>query len=158
MKLIRSIARRIRRRCEDFVNSTESIGYDFHKQPDLACMCAVASFALHEALKRRGIRSKVISGKYYSSPKYRKGDVIGNWGMTHCWLEVDDKIVDITATQFFNVTSKVYIVSNSNEKYRAVQEVTDYGFLRDWGCQRPSPKLSKKLIGRKHFALDMPTE
>jgi hypothetical protein len=150
MKLIRSIARRIRKRCEDFACSKESNGHDFHDNEDLSCMCAVASFALHEALKRRGIRSKVIKGCYYLSPKSQKNDDMGTLGMTHCWLEVDDKIVDITATQF-DVTPKVYIVSNRNQKYRVIQEVTDYDFLRDWGCQRPSPKLSKKLIGRKHF-------
>lgn len=150
MKLIRTIASRIRRRCEAFVRSPESTEYDFHGKSGLKCMCAVASFALHEALKKRGVSSKVIKGSYYLSPKDQNGDAFSRLGMAHCWLEVDKKIVDITATQF-DVTPKVYIVSRMNRKYRAVQEVKDYDLLWNWGNQRPSPILSKKLIGRKHF-------
>lgn len=137
MKNLRVIALGVRKKCEKFALSNASINYDFHNQNDLACMCAVASFVLAEALRKNGIKCNVLYGKFHLPKR--------NWGSEHCWVEVGRKIVDITATQFQDLP-KVYIVSNKSGQYRGGVVQNNYDQFDSWGGQMPTPLVSQKIL------------
>ena len=132
---VKQIATRIRRKCELFANSEHAADYDFYKNKSLACMCAVASFALHEALKRKNIPSKVVHGRF----EYKFSH--------HCWVELQDKnktIVDITATQF-GIKDKVHIPQKNDDRFIFKRYVEEKN-MRDWAGQRPSVKTTEKIL------------
>lgn len=130
--IVKQIASQVRSACEGFVNSHESFDYDFHGQDDLCCMCAVASMALKKALEREGIHSDLVVGEYD--------------GFCHCWLEWQNYIVDITATQF-NLKRKIHIVSTNTKLYNKI-EVNPSEF-KDWPhTQKPNDKVVKYILER----------
>lgn len=133
-KKIISIAEAVRMRCEVFAESSQSGDYDFHKQRDLACMCAVASFALHTALKRNGIKTRVAYGQFD--------------GMDHCWIEYRDLIIDITATQFG--MSRIHVVNKHNAMYQKEKTFDKYSRFFHWEGQAATPSLTRKILGIKY--------
>ncbi len=71
---------------------------------DLSGACGYASYGLHKVLPE----SELVMGIY-------KGE-------THAWVELGDKIIDITATQF-DIRDKVYIVKKGgkrSENYKSI--------------------------------------
>ncbi len=66
--------------------------------------CGMASYLLHWKLASLGICSTPITGKYDN--------------ITHCWIIVDNQILDITATQF-GPTEEVSVTSILNPRYVA---------------------------------------
>lgn len=80
MKTITQIAREVRSKAESYADEH---GYS----EDLGGMCAVASAALHFRLLQNGYKSRIV----WTSANRR---------CTHCFVEVNKKIVDITASQF----------------------------------------------------------
>ena len=60
---------------------------------DLEGACASASYVLWKHLRKQGYDADFIMGSYH--------------GFNHCWVEIEDRILDITATQF-GVRKKVY--------------------------------------------------
>jgi hypothetical protein len=137
MQKIRSIARIVRKKCEAFAKSEASKNCDFHNQEDLSCMCAVASFVLAEALRENGLECNVVHGNFYLNGCYRS---------EHCWVEVKNKIVDITATQFKSSIPKVYIISNKNPQFVDKEIKNDYLSFHNWAGQMPSPKVTEKIL------------
>ena len=135
IKLVRKIANQIRKKCERFAFSYQASDRDFYKAKDLACMCAVASFTLSTALKKEGIKNKVMKGLYESC-------------RSHCWVELENGIiVDITATQF-RIPKKVLIISNESiyfEKYNKGRQVF-YRDLKGWDTQKPESTLTKIIL------------
>jgi hypothetical protein len=67
---------------------------------DLTGACGYASYGLYRVLPG----SELVVGEYK--------------GYHHAWVELNDKIIDITATQF-GVTSKVYIVKKTGIRGRS---------------------------------------
>lgn len=66
--------------------------------------CAISSFALMMVLKHYGYDAHFVAS-------------IGtNFG--HCWVEVDDYVIDITATQFIHIHDydQIFVIA-INEKY-----------------------------------------
>ena len=137
MQKIRSIAKIVRKKCEVFAKSRASTNYDFHDKDDLSCMCAVASFVLAEALRKNGFECNVIHGNF---SRY------GCYNSEHCWVEVKNKIIDITATQFKSSIPKVYIVSNKNRQFIDKEIKNDYQSFYKWSSQMPSPKITEKIL------------
>jgi hypothetical protein len=83
--------------------------------PNMCGACAIGSVKLTEVLKREGFKNaKAIVG-YADKSKY---------GMAHCWVELNGKIIDITATQF-NLP-KVFIRKKKNALRRF--PYTDYKY------------------------------
>lgn len=75
--------------------------------------CAIASFTLWKALRAVGIDAIFVRGWYH--------------GCIHCWVVVDDQVVDTTATQF-GIGEKVYaphVDEDDGYQYLATQWVTD---------------------------------
>ena len=124
----------VRKCCQDFAFSEKAKEYDFYRDRNLACMCAVASMALRKA---SGDKFKVIKGRYYFKKR----------GEPHCWVEWEDWIFDITATQF-GVAIPVYVLRIENGgQYTEREEVKGYRDIR-WGMtQDPSPRLTKLILG-----------
>jgi hypothetical protein len=103
---------------------------------DLCGACAVASSLLTHELKKQGVNSFLVIGQYI------RGDV--PW--THCWVETNSDIIDITATQF-GIEQKVFLSDKRNSAYKrdffgkaASKEVTQW-----YGYQNPTkfPHLFK---------------
>ena len=130
------IALKVRKHCEAFANSDASKGHDFHKQKNLDCMCAVASYALCKALQKNGVSATMISG------------TCGGWRDEHCWVESDGYIIDITSTQFRDLKDKgkVFITPNNHPLYGKKEVITSYKQMKDWGNQSPKPELIKKIF------------
>lgn len=56
-------------------------------QEDMTGACATASLSLYVFLKIKGFKPTLVQGDTHS-------------GSAHCWVEVGDLIIDVTATQF----------------------------------------------------------
>lgn len=104
-----SIATKARKWAEDYAKRN-------HFKPNLACMCAIASAHLFEALTKEGLKAKIA---YNSS---------------HCFVLTNGYLVDITATQFNKVQykspislEKVIVV-----KYNSIKPLPDYIFPTWW--------------------------
>lgn len=89
-------------------------------QRDLMGACAISSYVLWKVLKKSGIESNFI-----------QGDFEFEWN-AHCWVEIENIIVDITATQF-GYDRKVVFSDKSDVNYipkrinlSAVREVNKY--------------------------------
>ncbi len=131
-KKIKRIAMRVRK---VMIAHAETVGY----RSDLGGMCAVASFTLSRMLCREGIPAYPVVG-------YCCGE-------GHCWVEVNGKVVDITATQFREYEDKPYLTFSLADKeynhYETLEvmntESTDK--LDDWPPeQRPFEDLIVKLV------------
>ena len=143
------IAYKVRKQCEVFVNSEASKNYDFHKQDDLGCMCAVASFTLAFTLNKRNIEAKMIRGKFFINNDAHKDEDEDCFGDEHCWVEFRDKIIDITATQFDDVP-KVYVSNRDSNRYSGEQVVLEPSELEGWGEeQKPNPEATQKILAIK---------
>ena len=128
------IARQVRKVCLDFAMSEESIDYDFYKNKDLACMCAVASSFLQNILAEENIRVNLreMQGKYGG----------------HCFNEIDGTVIDITATQFGARNHVVIKNLKDHEKWLKELGAKRSHIIKKvmWGMgQSPSRTLTKKL-------------
>jgi hypothetical protein len=91
--------------------------------PNLGCWCAISSMILSMKLKENGINSTLVEGAYDyrgSVKELLSAPIAKNSDVNHTWLEVNGKILDITATQFRNrkdVPPKVLISDYKNSKY-----------------------------------------
>lgn len=79
-------------------------------KPNLKGMCAICTIALAEAFRARGWRCRSFYGYFHPAGSTE--------GFKHCWLEDDDFIYDLTATQFGDEYPVVFIVPKDDERYR----------------------------------------
>lgn len=124
----RKIAQKVRKKCEKYVKGLENSIYG----ETLSCLCAVASKALQNELVEAGYNTKLVYGNAF--------------GDTHCWVELDGKIYDITATQF-GVEEKVYVTDVNDEDYEKEKEVKDLRFFSGWPIeQKPLKRTINQLL------------
>jgi hypothetical protein len=64
-------------------------------------LCGIASYALYQALIKEGFR-----------PEFKMADLPTTIGK-HCWVELNGKVIDVTATQF-GVPDRVFITRPTN--------------------------------------------
>jgi hypothetical protein len=93
---IRQISKKVRKTLETFVISHDSVDEDYHKDESLGCMCAVASVFLANILQKHGFNANVRELKFGY--------------MSHCFVEYNNIVIDLTATQLRNVKRKVVIM------------------------------------------------
>jgi hypothetical protein len=102
---------------------------------DLRGACAIASATLFKVLK---------DAKY--SPEFYCGESFASGG--HCWIVVDNFIVDITATQFGKKNKRVSIVPiNNDRKHYSWDRIWKHKLVpikRAWMEQNPHSALAKK--------------
>lgn len=82
--------------------------------------CGTASFKLMKEARYNGIKVRLVHGFYYSTEKQsKKRD-----GQSHCWIEYDGHIIDVTATQFRFVppTAKVLVSPQDSIHYEKRHE------------------------------------
>jgi hypothetical protein len=159
MDKVLDIAKKVRRACHKFAMSDDSMPYDFHDDPNLGCMCAIGSYVLYQELKDAGYSPELKIGTF-------------NKFTTHCWVEIDDKIVDITATQFkeqkrivnldgdyvalddepLDFIPDIFVTENTSPLYSNGKKMKNILSFRGWVTgQKPNrfvSKLIRKLIKR----------
>lgn len=69
--------------------------------------CAIASYKLFEELKQANYFPALVVGEF---PEFG-----------HCWIELEGKVVDITATQFLNSLPEIFI-EDINNYFRAMNK------------------------------------
>lgn len=136
--VVYQIANRCREISEQFVCSPEAQGFDFFDysgRKDLACFCACASVFLAQKLNEHGIKAVAIRGSFDSD----EGD-------NHCWVDVDNNIIDITATQF-GIRDKIFITTYNNSSfYVSMGHIKSIYCLHGWPVeQKPNKKVIDKL-------------
>lgn len=126
---------------------------------DLTCACAVSSWTLWRLLKKQGVNANFISGRYIGNIylSYEKEIEEGRYidveflGDGHCWIEVDKKIIDITATQFDFCDSVCIVKSNERKRKYYIPQKTNSKAIReinqDWPVEQ-QPKTYKKHLRR----------
>lgn len=97
-------ALKVRFEMENFATNNRTIG----NPVTLSCYCAIASYSLNQTLKKLKFDSHFITGLYLDPKDESKS--------YHCWVELDNHVVDITATQF-GIKDRVNIVSSNSEDY-----------------------------------------
>jgi hypothetical protein len=125
-----------RAKCEKFAMSEEAKGYDFGGCGRLSSMCAVASFVLKEMLKIHKIKSKVAQGYFVEEFN------------THCWIEVGNNIIDITATQFGKYP-EVVLTNYGHKWYNKEQDIKSSNDLKrqGWGKRQcPTQNLVRRIL------------
>lgn len=99
---------------------------------DLAGACAVASFFVHKKAIALGLNS-ILNHGYY------KEDF-------HCWVSIDNIIIDITATQF-GIKRKIFITKSTNKNYKSIRKFISNKapkYFDDWGTVQ-NPKHYKMI-------------
>ena len=104
-KDILNVAREARELCEilsrrHFLNRSKKI--------TLAGYCLLASDLLYHRLKNKSFKPKFMVGE-----NYYKG---------HCWIEIDDYVLDITATQF-GCKTKILLIKKENYLYGKYKDI-----------------------------------
>ena len=87
---------------------------------NLCGACAVGSLLLKKELKEQGINSLFVLGEH--------PDCLGS----HCWIEVANSIVDITASQL-NIPLKIYIGPKTKEYKTKFWEDRAKEVVESWG-------------------------
>lgn len=107
-------------------------------QYDLGGACAIASYTLYRCLIKLGYEPKLIMADSSCG--------------CHCWVELNNYIIDLTATQFNIALPKVLIVSKFHYK-KLIPELKNYKtllndknavkFIKTWNQQSPIIYSSK---------------
>ncbi len=133
-----STAKKIRKQVQKWV-----VGNDGCDPVDLWGACALSSYTFYRALRILGYKSDLICA------------VTGSEG--HCWVELENKTIDLTATQFDNSLPDVYIIDSKDYREQEIPRFFKYsrdeynskvfcGFLTNisalreikrWGDQNP---------------------
>ncbi len=96
-------------------------------------LCAIASAKLFKKLEFLGIDAKIVINNH------------------HCFLLVDEHILDVTATQFTYNNARVTIIPNNKaqpyywqqkEVFNSLEELLNYQNKADWPKhQQPTPEI-----------------
>lgn len=80
--------------------------------PELNGLCARASLVLRDELLKVGTPARLIIGSFDDAQ--------------HCWVQVHDLVIDVTATQFSRAIPPVYIVDyEADRRYQSWAEDDD---------------------------------
>jgi hypothetical protein len=104
---------------------------------DLECACAVSSYTLYRALRARGISASFVQGFF----EHESED--------HCWVRINEHIVDITACQFSRQFPAVFITTVDDSRYSPCR--ADREALRDINTNWPTeqtPRNHRHRIAR----------
>lgn len=88
-----------------------------HKRMFAHCegMCGDASIALKNSLKSYGYEAKAFYGRFIG----------GGRSLPHCWVETDDEVIDITATQFSGINTTVFRIRKDSKDYKKLYHRVD---------------------------------
>lgn len=118
----------VRNQMEEYIPVRDPHGLSFDLDT-LMGACGIASYCLQRVLKRVGIRSDLVMGRYVDENDWDRGQ--------HCWVELPytNMLLDITATQF-HVPRRVHIAVPGDRRYRHQwRNRAALNHLRDWEDQ-----------------------
>jgi hypothetical protein len=129
---VKTIAEQVRDRMETWCEDKHFV------TPNMCGACAICSYVLVKVLNRCGYQAELVLGKY---------DI-----ENHCWVELENSIIDITATQFGIKLPKVHIAKARNRMYRpeAYGRAAMLRLKKGWGEGGPHPwakRLEKTIKG-----------
>jgi len=101
---ILEVASKVRYEIEKFAIKNRNIG----NPVTLCCYCAIASYCLNQTLKKFKFDSSFILGSFYDNNNKTEND--------HCWVLINNSIIDITATQF-KIKKRIYVVNEESKIY-----------------------------------------
>ena len=125
-KKFMTIATTARQLTETFAKKHPDIG----DPKDLACYCAIGSKILKLLAEKHNYKVTFVQGQYGSY--YITSDPTH---VNHCWVIYNNKIVDITATQF-GIKDPVHVVDLKEAKHYFPVFHHDR-IDKDWGDQNP---------------------
>jgi len=137
------IAKKVREQCEQWNEDNEGYFYS-----GLSGMCAIASVALTKTFHEHGFKDAVFIEGEYIEGKFVHRVKNYLYGLGHCWVELNDKIYDITATQFNNIKKEILVVEASNKRYinRTKRDVYRHRF-HGWPVdQKPIQNKIKAIL------------
>lgn len=136
METKEEIANFVRHQCESW-----AVQNGFWKELD--CMCAIASHALAYLFRKYQFDAILVEGEFAVDPDMK-------WGDGHCWVESDEKIWDITASQFDVKLPHILQTSIDDPRYR--KEICHFlaSQLSGWPIeQKPSLRKTKQILTEK---------
>ena len=139
---VKEIAESVREKCRLYALK------DGNYCPDLTGLCAIASYILKSSLRKEKIKSRVICGVFDESSNFEFWE--NEEEDNHCWLEVDNEIVDITASQFG--LEDIHITVAKDSRYKKNLEIKRIKLLKDRGW--PDYQLPRKDIVKKILTTD----
>lgn len=114
---------------------------------DMNGCCGIASYTLYRVLRKAGYKASIAS--------------VTNCCEGHCWVELDNNVIDLTATQFDKSLSEIFITNKKDYykndvprfyrnqeklKFKKYKETLKY--IKEWDKQSPQIYLSniQKLL------------
>lgn len=142
---IKRIAMKVREAMEKFAPTVNS--KICGNVESLACYCAISSHALITALRKKGIKARLIVGFYDENGEWLNYDGKDDYFRpNHCWVEVPFHYVDITATQYDTTREKVFIVDNINTLENGYHALAYRINKKSWGIQSPDRKYTRQIL------------
>ena len=131
---LKKICHKVREALLEYDKKTEKIG------PSLGGYCAIASFVLCRCFAKIGLRPKLM-------------ELINDDRCSHCWVELNGKRFDVTATQFGNYpkilvgTKRSKHVKMHIKKFPEADSVSykRYSYWEDWHMG-PTPEIIKDIF------------
>ena len=130
---IYNISRKCRKRLEKYAK-------DFNFPDNLEELCAIASATLFKEFEKHGIKSKIILNPF------------------HCFVKIDDKIVDITASQFGVQYPKILIKKyekvednlwwKEEKSFTSIKRLYNWQYIRKWPNRQLAKIIKEKSYGR----------
>jgi len=155
---IKTISRKVRAAVEEWAHECSAkIDIDLD---NMRGACAVGSAMLHEIFWKHGIESTLHRGTY-TVPNGKR------WS-PHCWVEVDDVLIDITATQF-DLKKKIIFIKKDDALAKGYKSqiragkphnyLTHLKFWRAWGItQRPTHGRMKEIRKKVLKSIAIPAD
>ena len=128
---IYNISRKCRKRLEKYAR-------DFNFPDTLEELCAISSATLFEEFKKHNIKSEIIGNSF------------------HCFIRIEDRIVDLTATQFGIQYPKILITKHEkmsdNLYYKEEKTFTSVKRLYNWQYKKEWPNRQlATIIKENHY-------
>lgn len=160
-KQLKKIATAARREMERFVRKHDRLNAD-----DLTCYCAISSYFLIMLGRKFGYKLIFVEGTAFVgnmkqlAKDLKSGEMqLSEVDSNHCWVEYEDAIIDLTATQFNRQVKKVHIVNTNDTEYFSMNknnqakanlrsgwpdEQSPYSYLPE--LRRRAKKVEEKLM------------
>lgn len=92
---------------------------------DMSYKCGVGSILLYNELKNNNIKATLVS-KY----RFENTNGIDDYD-SHCWVEIGNTVIDITATQYEYGKGQPVLITNTTDYNYSTRFGNDYGVMRD---------------------------
>jgi len=124
--IISKASREIKKAIRNLVADNDFLE-DFISLDDYCGSCGIASLAMYHRLNQFGIDCNWSYGYHlHQQPEY---------GERHCWVDLKNKIVDVTYKQISDISNNIYISPINYVKLK--QNPTHRVFNRNWKWQNP---------------------